>query len=370
MKIFNDKFFDPFFYRRERARWAYAQTKEQARVYYGSCFSDAKDPVVSGGIVKVRDLQRIYPNTEDKPNLFYYVSSAPPGRLSIIRRFAKASRAPIILNQNGVAYKAWLPEGWVKINESLRDGLHQASFVIYQSAFAKMACDHFLGSVSPAIPWTILTNPVDTSVFVRGANKASDSKNWRLIVAGSHSQSYRVLVPLQALACLIKRGIKASLTIAGRFCWHGSLTDVANDELRQAIESLGLRAYVTIKGSYTQAEAIKMYQDADILLHAKYNDNCPRMVIEAMASGLPVVYSASGGMPELVPVGAGVGIPAPLDWESAHPPDPAAMANAVEEVINDYNNFSLNARLNAENNFRLEPWLEAHGRIFNQLLNP
>ena len=70
-------------------------------------------------------------------------------------------------------------------------------------------------------------------------------------------------------------------------------------------------------------------QSADILLHTKYNDPCPTVVLEAMACGLPVVYSASGGTPELVGDDAGIGVDAPLDWEHDHPPAPEALAEAV-----------------------------------------
>ena len=37
----------------------------------------------------------------------------------------------------------------------------------------------------------------------------------------------------------------------------------------------------------------------------KYKDPCPNSVIEAMSCGLPILYSNSGGLPELVNNGCG-----------------------------------------------------------------
>jgi glycosyltransferase involved in cell wall biosynthesis len=78
----------------------------------------------------------------------------------------------------------------------------------------------------------------------------------------------------------------------------------------------------------TEDLAPGLIRRADVLLHTKYNDPCPTIVIEAMACRLPVVYSASG-VPELVSHEAGIGIPEPLDWERDHPPAPASLAAAV-----------------------------------------
>src|SRR5207244_5781741 len=104
-------------------------------------------------------------------------------------------------------------------------------------------------------------------------------------------------------------------------------------EGRELVARLGLDGRVELLGPYSQDEAPDLLRRADLLLHTKYNDPCPTVVIEAMASGLPVVYSASGGVPELVGEEAGIGIPAPLDWEQDHPPGAQELAAATLAAI-------------------------------------
>jgi glycosyltransferase involved in cell wall biosynthesis len=89
-------------------------------------------------------------------------------------------------------------------------------------------------------------------------------------------------------------------------------------------------------------------------------------VLEAMACGLPVVYSASGGTPELVGPDAGVGIYAPLDWDRDHPPDPCELARAVVNVSRDLDARSAAARERSLR-FDADAWLERHREIFEKL---
>ena len=105
-----------------------------------------------------------------------------------------------------------------------------------------------------------------------------------------------------------------------------------------------------------------------MLLHPKFNDPCPATVVEALACGVPVVYSASGGVPELVGGDAGIGIPAEESWDRDLTPDPVAMADAVVRVADDHARFSAAARARAVERFDLRPWLRRHRDVFEGLL--
>jgi glycosyltransferase involved in cell wall biosynthesis len=105
-----------------------------------------------------------------------------------------------------------------------------------------------------------------------------------------------------------------------------------------------------------------------VLLHTKVNDPCPSLVIEAMASGLPVVYAKSGGVPELVGEEAGIGVEHPDSWERDVPPSSDALADAVSFVLADRARFAEGARRRAVERFALEPWLDRHAELFADLV--
>jgi glycosyltransferase involved in cell wall biosynthesis len=110
-----------------------------------------------------------------------------------------------------------------------------------------------------------------------------------------------------------------------------------------------------------------MFQAAHILLHPKYKDPCPTVPIEAMACGVPVIGSASGGMSELVVGDAGVLIEVPESWEENHWPSTSAMADAVQRIMSRWPEHSAAARTTAETRFSKDDWLAQHWRVFYSL---
>jgi glycosyltransferase involved in cell wall biosynthesis len=83
---------------------------------------------------------------------------------------------------------------------------------------------------------------------------------------------------------------------------------------------------------------------------------------------LPVIYSSSGGVPELVGAG-GIGIPAPVDWNELHPPAPALLAEAMAAVSRKYHAYSRAARGRAVARLDVKPWLERHQHVFADVLH-
>ncbi len=340
-----------------------ANVNRDVRVSYGLRAMPTPGECTGGGIVKLLDLARLFPDCRTDANILYLVSSSLPPYAPALVREAKKAGANVILNQNGVAYPAWDGPAYDVTNRPLRKVLEQADHVFYQSAFCKLSADRYLGPAKNGCE--ILHNAVDTSIFhPRPVPRTSNSI--MLLVAGSHCLFYRIESALKTLALLRAEGVEARLMIAGRFAWRPR-ADEAQRELDTAARELKVAPWVEVVGPYSQTEAVNLFQRADILLHTQVNDSCPRLVLEAMACGVPVVYSASGGTPELVGDAAGRGISTPLDWEHLRLPEATDLAKAVLAVMADHQAYAQGARKLAVTRFDVKPWCDRHRHVFSRL---
>ena len=353
----------PAAHMRERRRWRGRRAAASGtHVFYGMDeMPDSGKPVV-GGIVKTLDLHAVYPNTPVEPNLIYLVSSALPRFSGMMVRSAKRRGARLVLNQNGVAYPAWHGPGWEHTNKPLRRMLHQADRVVYQSAFCQRSADRYLGRY--AGPSSVLYNPVDTDVFNPLSGSACGP---RLLLMGSHHMFYRVASAIEMMAVLAKRVEDVSLHIAGRYLW-GATPEASLAEAKGHAERHGVADRITFGGAYRQDEAPGLYRSAAVLVHTKYLDPCPRVGVEGMACGLPILYSGSGGVPELVGSAGGIGVPAPEDWDHVHAPDPVALAVAAEQLLRNRTRYAAAARSRATNELDVDTWVAKHETAFRETL--
>lgn len=342
-----------------------APAKSPVRVYYGhQRIPSLIEPSV-GGIVKFQRMQASFPNSPWRFNVLYLVSSRLPHVPVGLMRAARARGARVVWNQNGVAYEGWYGAGWERINAPMTAILTEADHVFYQSRFCKISADCFIGQ--PTSSHEILYNPVDTKAFAP-PSAPLEEKPLTLLIAGTQDIFYKLSVPLQALALIASERPDVRMIVAGRLRWVPDEAECERVADRLAAE-LGVTDRVEFLGPYVQADAPQLFQRAHVLIHAKYNDPCPTVVLEAMACGVPVVYSASGGVPELVGPDAGIGIPAELSWERQIPPDPKAVARAVLEIAERRDRFVEAARQRAVDRFDVKPWLTRHREVFEELLH-
>ena len=341
--------------RRHRQMLRAAPGSSGPRVFYGHDRLPSRDEIAYGGMVKFQLLAEVLPNTPRGFDVLYLGSSSLPTDAAAVVRVARRRHAAFVWNQNGVAYPGWYGPGYEQLNRSVARLFHAADHVVFQSAFCKLSADRYYGERSG--PWEVLHNPVDTERFAPGG--ARPPRPLTLLLGGNQYQRYRFDAALDALEQLPD----ARLLVSGALSWGRG----AEEEGRTLVKARGMDARVELLGPYTQAEAPSVIRRADILLHTKYNDPCPTIVLEALACGLAVVYSASGGVPELVGDDAGIGIPAPLDWERDHPPSGDELADAVRGAAGRLEEHGEAARRRAVERFDSRRWIARHQELFADL---
>jgi glycosyltransferase involved in cell wall biosynthesis len=327
------------------------------KVYYGG----ARKGELGGPLVKVSRLTEYFPEFRHKIDLVYCLSNAPYLSEKSLHSIKKKN-IPIVLNQNGVFSLGWYGPGWENQNNKLKPAYQIADFVFWQSKFCQYSAEKFLGMRQG--PGEILYNAVDVSKF-RPLSRSSKS-NFTFLVSGKLTSPffYRIEAALRAIFILQKTERDIELLVAG-------ISDklVAN-MTNSLISDLGIRDKVKLIGKYTQTEAPKIYNAADAYVMLKHMDASPNVVIEAMACGLPIIYSDTGGVQELVGKDAGIGINMEQDWSMVpKAPDPEKVSAAMYDVMSAHAKFSTAARSRAVVNFNLENWIGKHKAIFGRYVN-
>lgn len=325
-------------------------------VFYGG----ARSGDFGGPLVKVKLLQRKFPQHFPDYSLVYILSNAIYLPQPMIDRLRGAG-VPVVLNQNGLFYKSWFPDGWERENARMA-GVHAvADHVFYQSEFCRDCAERFLGRRQGSSE--ILYNGVDVDHF-SPASERRQGKPFMFLVAGriGRTTAHRLVSSLEGLAMARRGGLDVGMTIAG-----GINVDV-EAEVRALVARLEIADVVRFTGPYRWIDAPALYRSADAYLMTKHNDPCPNSVLEALASGLPVLYSASGGVPELVGDDAGVGLAVPVTFDYVAVPEPDAIAEGMAKIISGRTAMERAARQRAVERFSLSHWFDRHETIFKRLL--
>jgi glycosyltransferase involved in cell wall biosynthesis len=137
-------------------------------------------------------------------------------------------------------------------------------------------------------PWvvTVLRNGVPATTVPRVPRRGDEP--FRLLFLGNLLQRKGIADLLHALAAT--PGDPIALTVAG----GGPV-----DTYRQMAASLGIGSRVRFTGWVGQAEARDLLAASDALALPAYDEGLPLVILEAMATGVPVICTPVGAIPEV-----------------------------------------------------------------------
>lgn len=119
-------------------------------------------------------------------------------------------------------------------------------------------------------------------------------------------------------------------------------------------------------GAVTRDKVSEVLRNS-VYLSLDVNPACPNTVVEALASGSPVVAFDTGALPELVVGDAGIVVPYGSDPWQLEFPDVKALSRAILKVMGNYTDYSKKARKIAEERYSIDTMTEKYYDIINRL---
>jgi len=138
--------------------------------------------------------------------------------------------------------------------------------------------------------------PVKDFPFIQ--REAPRRGRWRILQACRLIPKKGVTTSLRAFAIFLKENPKAELSLAGKGPLQPQLVALA--------ARLGISDKVHFRGFVSQSELMELYATSHLFLHPsetppdENQEGIPNSILEAMATGLPVLATHHGGIPEAI----------------------------------------------------------------------
>ena len=165
------------------------------------------------------------------------------------------------------------------------------------------------------IPADVVHNTIDRSQFTY---RPRDPLRPKLLCTRNLDALYNIGCVLRAFAAIQAAHPDATLTLVG--------SGAQDAMLRRHADTLQLR-HVIFVGRVTPSDIHRHYNEADIYIQSPSIDNMPLSVLEAFASGTPLVSTDVGGVPSMVRDG--------IDGLLVADDDSDALARAVLRLLAD-----------------------------------
>lgn len=215
-------------------------------------------------------------------------------------------RIPVIVNYRGGEGAAFFDRQFRWLSPTLA----RAGAVVVPSAFLEAVFN------KRQVAAEIVPNVIDLSHGFPGQREPG---KFHLIDTRNLEDIYDIPNALRAFAVVQRHSPSARLTVAGS---GPKLAD-----LQRLCDSMSIASAVCFTGRLDNERVAELYRLADLMLNPSLADNMPISLLEAVASGVPIISMGVGGVPHLVEDGRDALLVPPGDF--------AAMAGAAIRVLQD-----------------------------------
>ena len=166
---------------------------------------------------------------------------------------------------------------------------------IWKKASALVACSEGLKERAlmfmPSVSIDVIPNGVELDRFFPPEN-AEKPPTLRLLTVGRLSVTKRIEMLIDAIEILHRTACTVRLTIVG-----GGKTE---RQLRKIVTERELRDVIKITGRIDSKKMPEVYRQNDIFISASMQEGMSNAMLEATASGLPIVTTRCEGLAELI----------------------------------------------------------------------
>jgi teichuronic acid biosynthesis glycosyltransferase TuaC len=234
---------------------------------------------------------------------------------AVARRIAERYGVPLVVSEHAPWTEVWFERPAVR-REALAAAAAAAAFV----PVSEYVRDTIVAYTGDGTRTRIVPVGVDGELFVPAAPEARRPD--QILFVGWPNFNKGVDVLLHAVAKLKQREIAARLLIVGGSYYRN--TQRQELHLRELASTLGLLDRVTFTGSQPHSEVARLMAESAVLALPSRAETFGAVLVEALATGTPVVATRSGGPEEIVSPEVGVLV---------SPDDPAALAEALADVL-------------------------------------
>lgn len=280
--------------------------------------------------------------SNEKTDLVFVVGGTK--RLGWIKNHKK-NGAKVLHRLDGLKWRHWVEETPFKykilfmlqnrMTSYIRSNFADA--IVYQSQFVKDWWNEKYGKTEAYSE--IIPNGTDLDHFKPSENEAKDKVPTLVCFEGNIDLDEPTIFTLSEIEkSLVSNGFLKEVLIWG---------NVKDKQRNRLIDFPGIR----LMGGCKRSEVAENMRKGDIFLSLDVNAACPNSVIEAMASGLPVVGFETGALKELVHPSAGELSPYGANPWKLENPDVKLLVTAIKNVLMDLDDKKMSARKLAEERF-------------------